>query len=247
MPDSPSPTASGAPCLSPVFPRRRPDAGRGVQLWLVPAEPHVRQRRDLRQLPRTAQPEAAGRGQRRLHPVPRTCEVRSAHASFPFAVLEGRRVRVLPYAGRHLHGRRSAPRSLLQRAAPRPRRHAWHARRLHCVPLRQAGKLGCGRTPKAAGPRTSGDSRPSPRLSRRRPRCDRCAEAFWPESPTILRSRRSRGRAPLPVPARWDWEPNVDLLAAFADRDPPCARPPPKHRGRARSTAHGGAARCSSA
>ena len=61
---------SARPARPRPLSRRRPDAGRGVQSRLVPAKPHVRQGRDLQQLPRAAQPEAAGRGQRAVRSVP---------------------------------------------------------------------------------------------------------------------------------------------------------------------------------
>ena len=63
--------------------RRRPDARRGLQLRLVPAEQDVRDGRDLQRLPRAALAEAARAGQRRLRAVPPAVEVRRAGAPSP--------------------------------------------------------------------------------------------------------------------------------------------------------------------
>ena len=77
----------GAAHARPLLPGR-PAARRGLQLGLVPVEPHVLEGRDLRRLPRTARREAARRGQRGLRPVspcfedstrPRTISTRRVH------------------------------------------------------------------------------------------------------------------------------------------------------------------------
>ena len=63
---------------------RRPDARRGLQLRLVPAEQDVRAGRHLHRLPRAALAEARGAGQRGVRALPSAGEVRrAAHTSSP--------------------------------------------------------------------------------------------------------------------------------------------------------------------
>ena len=100
--------------------RRRADAGRGLQLGLVPPEPDVREGRHLLGLPRRPRPEGQGRARRRLLVVPPARALRDAEAPLPPGGRQGRLVRRLPHADGDLHGRGPAARSLVPRPAPRP-------------------------------------------------------------------------------------------------------------------------------
>ena len=64
--------------LRRAVPRGRADAGRGLQLRLVPPEQDACGRRDVLGLSRPAQPEAEGRRQRRLRAVPSADDLRRA-------------------------------------------------------------------------------------------------------------------------------------------------------------------------
>ena len=124
---------------------RRQDAGRGLQLRLVPPEQDVHAGRDLQRLPRAAFAAAARRGQRRLLPVPRAGEVRRRVASPSCGGLAGGGLPGLPHAGAHLHGGRPAPRSRLPHPAAGPLRALRRLQRLQRLPRRQGRRLGGGR------------------------------------------------------------------------------------------------------
>ena len=177
------------------LPRRRPDGRRGLQLRLVPAEQDVRGRGDLLELPRAAQPEAAGRGQCGLRAVPPAQRVRHAGAPFP-------------------HGRAS-PAANASTATCRPRPTWWSIRAtitafacrgpdlasrdrcagcLHQLPCRQGCRLGRGahrrvvraRAPPRADVRRGAGGRPQGR-----PRARRGAWSRWP----TIRPRPAIARA----------------------------------------------------
>ena len=111
--------------------RRRPDAGRGLQLGLVPPEPDVRGRRHLLRLPRR-RTTLKVQGRRR-DDVCSSCHqperFATRDAPLPPREGQGRLVRGLPHAHGDLHGRRPAPRPLLPRAPARPDRRARPRRR----------------------------------------------------------------------------------------------------------------------
>ena len=77
-PDAPAVAPRRGPLL-----RRRADAGRGLQLGLVPAEPHVPGRGHLLRLPRPARRAASGGARRGVRPVPQARDVRDAPPSLP--------------------------------------------------------------------------------------------------------------------------------------------------------------------
>ena len=83
----------------PLLPGR-PAARRGLQLGLVPLEPHVLEGRHLRRLPRAARRQAARGGQRRVRAVPSRVEVRHAEPPFPRGRHAGCGLRFLPHGDR---------------------------------------------------------------------------------------------------------------------------------------------------
>ena len=109
---------------------RRQDAGRGLQLRLVPPEQDVHAGRDLQRLPRAAFIAAARRGQRRLLPVSRAGQVRRRVASPSCGGLAGGGLPGVPHARAHLHGGRPAPRSRLPHPAAGPFRALRRLQRL---------------------------------------------------------------------------------------------------------------------
>ena len=132
--------------VSPLAPRalsrRRADARRGLQLRLVQAEQDVRGRRHLQRLPRAAQRQAAAPGDG----VCLQCHAADKYAAVTHhrheAMKPAARLRVLPYAGAHLHGGRSAARSQLPHPAARSVGQARHAQCLQRLSQRQVGRMG---------------------------------------------------------------------------------------------------------
>jgi hypothetical protein len=117
-----------------ALPRRRADAGRGLQLRLVQAEQNVRGRRHLQRLSRAARRQAARRGRRRLPAVPCRRQVRGGYAPPARGRNSAARLRVLPHAGAHLHGGRSPARSQLPCPASGSLGEARHSQCLQRLP-----------------------------------------------------------------------------------------------------------------
>ena len=142
-----SPTRTGRAARRWPVLRRRADPRRGLRVRLVPAEPHVRQRRHLQRLPR---PAHAGD---RVEPGT-LCA--SCHLPAKFATpahhhhgrLARRAVRLVSHAGAHVHDRRRAARSQLPRAAAGPHGEDWYSQRLQRLsrgPARGVGRDRGGR------------------------------------------------------------------------------------------------------
>ena len=132
----------GAPRRGALL-RGRADAGRGLQLGLVPPEQDVRGGRHLLGLPRPARPEGQGRRRRRLLLLPPARAVRQPQAPLPPREREGRLLRRLPHADRDLHGCRPAARPLVPRAAAGPHgraRPGERPERLQRLPPRPLGE-----------------------------------------------------------------------------------------------------------
>ncbi len=122
-------------------------------------------------------------------------QIRERRASSPRRRRPGADLRVVPYAGPHLHGGRSAPRSRLPRPATRSVGQARNAECLQRLPRRQVGAMGCGGRRRLVRARPQGlpdlRSRPSMRRARTRRMPRRCSP---PWRPTATR-RRARASA----------------------------------------------------
>ena len=134
--------ARGQPLL-----RRRPDQGRGVRDRIVPAEQDGRAWGHLQPVPRSAHRQAARRGERAVHAVPRPADVRRRPAPLPPRRHRGRALRELPHAVAHVHGGARPPRSPHRGPAPRPGRGAGDARRVQRVPRGPRRRVGGGGDP----------------------------------------------------------------------------------------------------
>ncbi len=98
----PRPLPPGAARARSLF-RRWPAARRGLQLGLVPPEPHVREGRHLQRLSRAPFGRAARRGQCAVRELPCADEVRDGLPPSPRRRLGRERMRRLPYADDDLH------------------------------------------------------------------------------------------------------------------------------------------------
>ena len=191
--------AAGAGPLSP----RRPAAGRGLHVRIVPAEPHARKGRDVLGLPRSAFDEAARVGQRGMRPVPCARALRRARASSPSAGHAGGAVHRVPHADHDLHGGRSAPRSFDAHPASGPHGVDGRAQRVQQLPSRVDGEVGgrCGDELVSAAEARVPDFRRGVRC--RRPRgARRAARAArgGPRPQPVGHGARERDRAPAALP-----------------------------------------------
>ena len=162
-----------------AVPRRWADRRRSVRGRLIHAEPDVRCRRHLHQLPRPACRRTARIRERSLRPVPHAAKIRCDGASPSCAGKLRRAVRGVPHAGEDLHGRRPAARSQLPGAASGPDGDARRSQHMQCVPCGQVAGMGGEHGGRLVSARQTDHAALRHRAARRTRGCDPMRKRSW--------------------------------------------------------------------
>ena len=208
--------AEGATAATPLLDRSMPALlepglshadgqidGEVFEVRLIHAEPDVRRRRHLHQLPQTRMPAGCAR--------PGTVSAPSATCPQKFDVAEhhhhasgsaGAQCGGVPHAGKDLHGRRPAARSQLSGAAAGPDGEARRSQHMQCVPCGQDAGMGGKHGGWLVSTRQTDHAAGCPDRTARRTRGrDRCRSAVKRTDPGSGRSGDGASQRPAPAGA----------------------------------------------